>query len=472
MAAQTYPEVTPRVGNFNEAHWRPLMEQRLDPGYFLETFRYGLGSMYMDFLEMAGRVMNLTTDNPKIFEKLEIENTVKINAAIAVSGAAGDPISVVVHTDDRDTNGKVPIKVGDGLVIPAQYQTALEDRIYVITAYDSGTFTATCEPLTEAGTDITASEIAVEVPAATVLKIHSYYTGRGTELPDGKYNYRLVREYQTQIIKATRLWEGGMQALKWYSVPSDVGGTTAWIEGQDEMEFDFRKMIDDALFLGELNDNSALVETSYAGGSNLRKATKGIWNWGKEYGQPLDYAIGFDMSYFYDVKDLLNAKNVISREVMFNVGTDLLRYIEESNLDWLKEYSGGSDLMMASDQVGIETRRVLVNGVLFQLNELMSFGNPLRYGNKDYNFSKYGLIIPEGTDRAQVGGKTELHPNFMIGYLNNNGENRTKTMGFLDGTTGRSVPTNRYDASEAFIQCEMASIVLRPEQLITVEPEL
>jgi len=473
MAAQAYPIPTPRVGNYNEAQWRPLIEQRLDPGYFLETLRYGVGSYYFDFMEMAGRTMQLTTDNPKVYEKLEWENTCKTGTEIAL-GAAGDPITFKISTDDLDTYGNTPVKVGDGLVIGGQYQATGEDRIYVIitiTKNSTVDVDVVAEPLSADGNTITASDIELAVPAGITLKIHAYYTGRGTELPDGKNNYRLVREYQTQIIKNTRTFEGGMNALKWYEVPSDVGGSTAFWEGQDEQELDHRKMCDDAIFLGEENDNSALVETSGAGGSNLRKSTKGIWNWGKEVGQPLDYGAGWDMSYMYDVKDLFLATNVAAREAMMNVGTDLLRDIELSNLEWLQAYSGGSDLMMASDKLGIETRRVLVNGIVFQINELKSFGNPLRWGNKDMNFSKYGLIIPEGSDNAEINGKRELHPNFMVGYLNNNGENRTKIVGVLDGTTGRSVPTNRFDYSETFVETELASIVLRPEQLITVEPE-
>lgn len=237
------------------------------------------------------------------------------------------------------------------------------------------------------------------------------------------------------------------------------------------LELDHRKACDDALFLGEINDNTALVQTSHVGGSNGRKATKGLWNWGKEVGQPLDYAGGWDMSYFYDVKDLFLAKNVVAREAMFALGTDLLRSIEESNLDWIREYSGGSNLMRSADELGIETSRVKVNGILFQLHELMSFGNPLRYGNQTYNFSKNGIIIPEGQERSSYLGKEELHPNFMIGYLNNNGENRRKIINVLDGTTGRSTPTSRFDTSETYALTEMAAIVLRPEQLITVEPE-
>ena len=67
--------------------------------------------------------------------------------------------------------------------------------------------------------------------------------------------------------------------------------------------------------------------------------------------------------------------------------------------------------------------------------------------------------------------KLRLSIGILIGYLNNNSENRTRIIDVIDGTTGRSQSTNRFDTSEAYALTEMASIVLRPEQLITVEPE-
>lgn len=471
MAAATYPTVSPRVGNYNQANFVPLMGQRLDPGFFLETFRYGLGSQYMDWLEQANRVMNLTTRTPKIFEKLEWENTLKINAQITTGGAGAD-ISIIVHADDRDAYGQVPIKVGDGVLIPAQNQATGEDRIYVIHTYNAGTFTATASPQSADGNTITESQISVAVPAATTLKIHSYYTGTGTGLPEGKNNYRAIREYETQIIKAVKVFEGGIQALKWFEVASETGATTAFFEGQDELELEFRKLVDDALFLGERNDNATLVETSSAGGSNKRKSTEGIWNWTKRVGQALNYAAGsFDFSYLYDWKDLALAKNIVSNEASFLMGIDLERSVERGGLDYIKEYSGGSNLFRAMDSIGYNVNRVLVGGTTFQLQGLKSFGNPLRYGNKVYNFPSCGLIIPEDESNVTVNGMVEKHPNFMIGYLNNNGENRTKIIGLLPGTTGNGNAVTEYDKDTAFMVTEMASLPLHPEQLVSVEPE-
>lgn len=471
MAAQTQPTVTPKVGNYNAAQWVPLMDQRLDQGYFKEIGRYGLNSYIFDFLELCGRTMNLTTRTPKIFEKLEWENTVKIVGPIG-TGAAGADISFVVHADDVDAYGNLPIAEGESVVIPAIYQSEAEDRTYVVT--DITTTTVTASPLSADGSTgyPTESQIGTAVPVGTTLSLGSYYTGVGTGLPNGRNNYRAERSYSTQIIKAVKTYEGGIQALKWRDVPSEFG-VGAWIEGQEDLELEYRKKMEMALMLGEENDNALLTETSQAGGTNKRLGTKGIWRWAKEVGQALNYSGGFDLSYLYDYKDLALANNLVSREALFLMGTDLQRSVEEGGLDFIKNYSGGSDLFLAADEIGYDVRRILLNGVMFQLQELKSWSNPLRMGNKEYNFTKYGLIIPEGEQNATVNGKIEKHPSFQTGYLNHGGENRTRNTGFIAGTTGNhSYTSDQYDRDILWMESEMAAIVLRPEQLVAVEPEV
>ena len=470
MASQSFPTTNSKVAAYNINSWIPLMDQRIDKGFFLETWKYGLGSYVFDFLEMCGRTMNIWSRTPKIFERLEWEYTLKVGTQIA-TGAAGADISFTIDADDVDAYGNVPVSVGDSFIIPAQYQTPAEDRVYVITDID-GSNVVTAKPLSADGNTITESQIGTAVPADTVLAVGSYYTGTGTGLPDGRRTYPVERAYATQIIKATKQYEGGIQAIKWEDVPSEFSNNSAWFTGQDEIELEYRKKMEMALMLGEANDNATLTETSQFGGSNKRTATKGIWSWAREVGQALNYAGGFDMSYLYDYKDLALANNVISPYAIFKMGTDLQRSVEEAGLDFVKEFSGGTDLFRAADEVGYNVRRYLVNNITFQLEEIKSWGNPLRMGNKNYNFSKYGLIIPEGEQNAIVNGKEEKHPSFMIGYLNSGGEDRTRITGAVTGTTGRfNTTSNEYDGDTVYMQSECAAIVLRPEQLVTVTPE-
>jgi hypothetical protein len=262
-------------------------------------------SSIFDGLQLAGRTLTLGTRTPKWFEMLEWEKTVKINTAIA-TGAAGATISLVVHTDDRDVSGNVPIQVGDGVLIPAAYQTPNENRIYVVDTYTAGTYTAVLRPLSQAGTVITASQIGTEIPAATVLKIHSQYSGFGTGQPKGQDVTLAEKATKTQIIKTSMNVEGGLESLDWREVENSEGKMGLWLRGQEIAENTHDKKIDDALLVNEQSDNATLVATSNFAGSNAITAGMGYWNSAELYGSDLGYTEGsVDMSFFDDYKDFV-----------------------------------------------------------------------------------------------------------------------------------------------------------------------
>jgi hypothetical protein len=467
----SYPASKTVRGNFNSAEWISLMNARgvLKPDHYEKVVkRTGMGELIFDWLQAANLYRPLKSRTLTVFEEGDLERTVKISTAIA-TGNAGAAITLVVDADDRDTNGNVPIAANDGIVIPAAYQTSGEDRIYVITTYDADTYTATCTPLTAQGTSITASQISVEVPADTVLKIHSNYFAPGTAQPEGSTFDLYSRTYVTQIVKTSMGYEGGVQAIEWYPVVTKDGKRGAWIVGQEMAERIHNKRIDDALFLSELNDNTALTGASNAGGTSAFLSTKGLWNWALEAGQQLPYA-NWTADYFADVKDYLRANNVTSSEVVFWYGPDLGRDVEDENLNFIREYSGGTDLMVAG-KLGISIRYFERNGIMFALKSIASFNNPNRYGGNSYTFVKKGIMYPVDSTRVEVNGSKMTMPNLQIGYLNSNGEDRTRIVRILDGMTGReSQAVNAYDTSNMYMLSEFEAIVLSPNKLIRVEP--
>lgn len=471
MAAQSQPVLGSRVGEFNFANWASIFDARFDEGYIEEINRYGLGSYIMDFLQLADYTTNITTRTPKIFETLAWEPTLKTGTAIAVSGTPGDPIQFDVHADDIDTVGQIPVQVGDGVVLPPGYEVNNRNAIYVIT--DITGILVTAEPLSADGTGgIAVSEVGVEVPIGTILKVHSSYYGYGTGQPKGRNSVRAIRTYNTTIIKTSMNYEGGIQAIKWREIKSENGVNSAWMEGQGLAESLHSKKIDDAIFLGELNDNSALTAASQFGGTNKLASTKGLWNWGEEAGQDLYYAGAWDASNLYDHKDLALSQNIEAKEVMFMYGCDLSRMIEESNLDWIKQFSSGSDLFRTAFEIGIDIRSFKANGYHFLFQELKSFGNPLRWGNKEYDFTKYGLMIPNGMETYEIEGRVERHPQLTLGYLNHAGEDRTRIVRVSDGMSGRSsIATNEYDGSNLWMLTEFAPLIYRPNQIVRVLPQ-
>lgn len=471
MAAENFPQSNVRVGEYNAAQWSSIFDLRFDEGYLQELNRYGIGSYFFDFLKLAGQMQAVTNRNPKVFERLEWESTVKIGAAIAV-GAAGADISIVVHADDQDAAGNVPIQVSDGIVIPAYYEATKQNRIYVIHTYNPGTFTATASPLSADGTTITESEIAIEVPTDIELKIHANFFGYGTGQPRGTYDAQVTREYPLTIIKTSMDYEGGIQAIKWRELKTDSGINSVWIEGQERAELQHSKKMDDAIFLGELNDNATLTQASNFGGTNKRASNIGLWNWGEQAGQELLYGGQWAMSNLYDYKDLALSQNLVANDIWFGLGTDLQRMVEEANLDWIREYSGGSDLFRTSSEIGVGIKYAHVNGYMFQFQEIKSFANPLRYGNKYYDFSKYGIMIPDAKQSVTIEGRTEYHPNISLGYLNHGGENRERVLRLVDGMTGRNqLAVNDIDGSHLYILSEFTPLVFRPNQIVLVKQQ-
>lgn len=470
MAAQTYPTVSSKVGNYNVYDWGSLFNLRWDEGYLEEISRYGLGSHFYDFLKLSDMTINITTRTPKVFETLEWEPTVKLGTAIATT-AAGADISFDIHADDIDTQGQIPVQVNDRLVIPAAYETNNRNAIYHITDITGTTVTAAAVSADGTG-GAAQSQIAVAVPIGTTLKINANAYAYGTGQPDGFNQVRAQREYNTQLIKTSMGYEGGIQAIKWREIKSESGINSAWMEGQEIAERIHSKKCDDALFLGETNDNALLVQTSSFGGSNPIPSTKGLWNWAEDAGQDLLYAGQWDAANLYDYKDLALSQNLTATEVLFLMGTDLQRMVEESNLDWIKSYSGGSDLFRTAYEIGIDVRSFKANGYHFLFQELKSFANPLRWGNKDYEFTKYGLMIPNGNYTYTIDGMTERFPQLIMAFLNNNGENRERIIRIADGMSGRTnTAINDIDGSHLWMLTEMATIVYRPNQLVRVMPQ-
>ena len=468
--AVTYPDSKTVGGNFNLAAWASIFSTKFKPQKWNEVLRRnGYGENIFDFLQMAGLDTPVKARSITVFEEGDIERTVKLAGAIEV-GDAGGSIEFTIHTDDRDDAGGVPLRENFGVVIPAAYQTSGEDRIYVVT--DITTYVVTAVPLSADGT-VTESQISVEVPANTRLKIHASYWGPGTGQPEGTTFDLYERTYYNTIAKESMGFEGGMGAIETWLVETKGGDPGIYIKGQEQVEFLMNKQISDHLFLGELNDNAALVQTSQAGGSNKRYSALGIWNHALASGQELTYSGGEitddDMA---DVDDLLRSNNVTSTEVMFWYGPVLSRAVENMNLKFIKEYSGGTDLMITPQKLGVNIKYLTRNGITFAFKPVGDFRNPNRLGGSAYTFPQKGLMYPVSEAKVEFQGKTDVTPTFQIGYLNNKGEDRTRIVRFLDGMTGKErIAVSQYDVSNLYMLSEFIPLVFKPNQLITVVPE-
>lgn len=458
MALTHIPQSTTQRGLIDFSNWLSIMRAQgiVAPQFYNEIVRRsGMGDTLFAMLELTGKYISVKDEILKVVEEGDLVNVVTTGATIATN-SAGQDISVTIANYDTQT-GEDPIAVGDGIVIPDAYQGTQRDEIYVVTSISN--HVATCKPLNS------QARIATAVPSNTILKIHSYYTARRTGMPKGVKQKLFLREYRTQIIKTSLVEEGGIGAIEVIPV---ANGKFITIKNQAFAELVHNKKIDDTILLSQENTNNVTVTTK-DGGSNLVLSTKGLWNWAKDAGDAYYYGSTFGINEVGDLKDYLRANNITSQEVLLVCGAGLNKMIEDSGLQFIQDYSGGTSLLSVN-KLGIDIKYVHRNGVLLGIKEIQSFNNATGLGGDAYDFVNRGIVIPIEDVGININSEKKTLPNLLVGYLNNNGVDRSRVIRVIDGVTGReSVSMHEYDESALYILTEMMVIVLAPNKLITIE---
>src|SRR5690606_31496930 len=92
------------------------------------------------------------------------------------------------------------------------------------------------------------------------------------------------------------------------------------------------------------------------------------------------YTAAYDKPCFEDIKPALQSQGVMTRNTTFFMGSELYRQIENTGLDFIKEFSGGSDFMKGLNEIGVAFKAVNFNGVYTTFKELPSLSDPTAYG--------------------------------------------------------------------------------------------
>jgi hypothetical protein len=136
------------------------------------------------------------------------------------------------------------------------------------------------------------------------------------------------------------------------------------------------------------------------------------------------------------------------------MGSTLYRFIENSSLDFLKEYSGGTDLMKTFAQIQVAFKGLHKNGVSFLFKELPSLSDPTSYGAAAFDgyHKELGFIIPDVdvTVRNSIESPVSVKlKNFSLGFKNYGSENRTRIIkdipGMANPGTSSSIAVDTFD---------------------------
>jgi hypothetical protein len=462
-------------GNYT-AKWLSIRSDLLRPVVLPKLYKtYGRAFDYLDFLSMTGKNGLVPGRQVDLWEQGNLKANCTTSTAIT-TGSLGADISFKISTTlDYDSLYNHVLRDGVTVYIPQKYQptTVNIPMAYQVVSHSGSTndVTFVARPFASG-----AAQIAVEVPIGTKLSLGPIQYAPGMGLPTGLTESYLKRSFYSTIIKEKLAIEGGFLSQQYWE-PFESDGKLMGYTNKLLMDVEFR--LDDALNqyigFGQANDNAALVQTSNFGGSNKVLSGNGIWPSLDASAQQLWYSGAFEHTDYKTVKDLLESQGVVDSEVIFAMGSELFDDAEQADLDFIKEYSGGSDLIRNGMSIGIPISQVKRSGLTFNKLKLKSLSNPFSMGNTEYEMGTAGFIMP--TTKAKVTQKSDgSNPvylnNVELRFLGKGSENRTRVLGELNGISGMpGTPVNGNDGKEWGMLTEPILLLTNLNQCVQVRKE-
>ena len=390
--------------------------------------KYGNGFKLLNFLHLADQVIDVKSESITIFEEGMSERPV--TCSIAITAAPLDVTITFASADGSDTY----VREGFDLLIPPQYTDS--DVVEALRLYKSGGVWKgkAYNPAVAISATITTKEFSCGASS------FGYGTGQPAPMSQGY----TTRTTHARILKDTAGVEGGMIFQEdWEEIEMANGRKGIVSKALTEMDFRLDSQKDAALFLSQINDNSALTYTSsISGGTGKIPSFDGLLPTMQKLSQELPYTTNFDIASFEAVKALLEAVGVTNRELDFLVGTKLNSNIETNMGSYLNTNSPGTVLYdQIAQYVGFGVKSVLKNGCKFNLVQLDSLSNPAKWGGAEYPFADMGFLFPKGTNSVKIqpsGGEAQTLKlaHLTLGYAVGKTENRRHCFNVHPGVNG------------------------------------
>jgi len=447
-----------------------LYDAMLKPQIFGELIDlYGKGLGIFDMLYFANNTIDIKGHKQTVWSQGAIQKPITLSLAIS-TGAAGADVTFKVSTTEYDTNYKTYLQVKDAILIPESYMgtTSNGPAKYQITSKSGSTndITYTAKPF------LSTYQVTTEVPIGAKLMVTGGNYAPGSQGASAKSRGWYSEDYYTAIKRAAYHLEGSQQSDERWQDKLKNGEMGMFSKASAEADFLLTAYMNDELFLGEEPTNTTLTMANRDGDDNSVYGTKGLWRHLVSDGALQEYINQYEIADFDDVKDVFRSQGVINQAALFAVGSGLNRQLENSGLDFLKEFSGGTDLMQNMDQIGVQFRKIKKNSILYAIVELATFDNPQTYGLSAYDWQNRGFIVPNEFGSVKMGSASEsiTLSNLTLGHKNYNGEDRTRVSGTLGGVNGmgyRFVDT--WDDLRGELLAEFMLIAVKRNQMIRVE---
>lgn len=455
-----------RQGQYDSA-WRggfASTDDTLAPAYYGQLAnRYG-GLLLWDATMLAGRDIDVSTRNMIVLEKGYFLDTIDVATQIEPAAANADITLKSV---------KNVLRVGFVVHIPSKYLLSAEipqSFRCLSKTWDTGTsqWWHVLEPL------VTGQRVIVAIPVTQALTVGGSMFAAGTQQPAGMVDEFFHSNYGTRILKESVYWEGGQGALKELA---ELGQGNLRARTILDSQMRLRVQLNDAILMGyKITHPGGLTQNNEAGVANTILSSAGLLPTMVAESMKLYYTGTFSEDQFDQIPFLMLSQGVAGNSAMIMVGMELGLGIEKTMLNFVKEYSGGSDLYDKMKGVGFGIREYTSNGFINRIVRLPEFSNPVMYGAPGYNFEALGMVFPDAKVTAKT---TSLSPdgssaeaskvrainNFTLGYLNYGGENRRLISGDKAGVNGYGIPfSSDWDNSAHYTLCEMMNIFVGMNQ--------
>jgi hypothetical protein len=487
MGSTSNPAVTANIfqGGY-DASYASMFSLMAFPQWYPELVkRYGAAFEVFEFLKFAGQETTCAGQTKTMYEVGAPERYVTLHAASTVVGAGADIVVEVSEWGDGQGTqvgvlGKSYVTVGDKIGIPGEYCTVSGTKCTMPQWYQVHTIATPTGTPNNDQTDITCTPLdkltilAVEVPIGTKLMVTGGNYAPGSLGAKPKTQGYYSRTFTTAIKRTAFQVEGSQQSNERYTDHLTGGGMGIFSEASIKAEFRHNQALNYEILLGGTVDNMHMHNRD--NDSSTVRGTLGIMPTLADRGCKQYYTSTYTIPDFDMIKKAFISQGVVDQSAALFVGSELLRGIENSGLEFLKEFAGGTTLMTNLNKLNVDFKTIKKNGITTTVHELVSFSNPNTLGN--YGFDKKGFLVPNSqvTVRdSEMGADVKL-ANLTLAYKSYNGENRERVFKVIPGVNGLSqIPGNfavdAYDDARWEILSEFMLLFSKANQSILIQPD-
>ena len=427
----------------------------------------------LDFFNLYGGRVPVKNREFTIFNRGKFASAVKVEE-ITAPASPGASITITPLASELDTGGRSQIRLKFSVAIPV-------GDSYELYRFESGDDSAgyVASPFNE------EAYFADNIAEGAELMIGHSSDTTGAAGVEGLRTHLYEWKHYTQINKERLGLEGGQIALEeWEDVlDADQKVIGKFNRHLQPVEKRLRKQIESGLFMGQLNTNNLLSANAVEGGNTVVLGSQGLRKTLEDRGARLYYGDTLEIETLYQIKP-----HFINTELESDMGVVLadswlMRSLERAGVAFEDLHGGGHSYKRilrqvwgaaTDDMINVSFRAAHIDGILTVFVELPSLSDPATFGAASLSAMRgQGIYVPTETGEITLEGEKKTLKNLSIGYLNNQGEDRTRVLAVLDGMTGNTggyTVVNDIDGINVHMLTEYVPIIINPEQMILMGP--